>query len=201
MAPVEKMSKILYGIHFPRCVPYWIIVQLFTTSNWWGIGIFLQHLKVLSYFKNILCIWLYQWFILYNIREAFNICLVSIQIQVWVSIAEIKRQLWCWNILNKTATYFIPFHSSIFWSKQYFIKWSIYISESKFYSRNLLFLCVLKSHGKGDVIHPVSKALNFSFFSPRKSLVVAMAINMPVTQQAFWHHTHEMGFYLPRSHF
>ena len=22
-----------------------------------------------------------------------------------------------------------------------------------------------------------------------------MAINMPVTQQAFWHHTHEMGFY------
>ena len=26
-------------------------------------------------------------------------------------------------------------------------------------------------------------------------LVVAMAINMPVTQQAFWHHTHEMGFY------
>ena len=30
-------------------------------------------------------------------------------------------------------------------------------------------------------------------------LVVAMAINMPVTQQAFWHHTHEMGFYLPCS--
>lgn len=26
--------------------------------------------------------------------------------------------------------------------------------------------------------------------------VVAMAINMPVTQQAFWHHTHEMGSYL-----
>ena len=55
MAPVEKMSKILYGIHFPRCVPYWIIVQLFTTSNWWGIGIFLQHLhlKVLSYSRDI----------------------------------------------------------------------------------------------------------------------------------------------------
>ena len=55
-------------------------------------------------------------------------------------------------------------------------------------------MCAQKSWKRG-CDPPSKQGTQLLFFSPRKSLVVAMAINMPVTQQAFWHHTHEMGFY------